>query len=163
MIIIGANRKSLYSRILILIVLWAFFLYFYNRIVRAPEMDFLEVINIVGVGLATLYYTPVVIISTLFRAIKVTVTPESFIVFRILTGTRTVTFPEIDSFSTQSLQSANGRHERVVIIYGGNKRLNIADMNVESILPVLEALRDNNILYTGHKEKQAPSAKQQQR
>lgn len=160
MIVIGANRKNLYYRILILFVLWAFFLYFYNRIVRAPEMDFLEVINIIGIGLATLYYTPVVIISTLFRAIKVTVTPDSLIVFRILLGTRTLTFPEIESFSTESFHSANGRHERMTIIYGGKRKLRIADVNIESILPVLEALRDHTIQYTGHTEKQTRSFKQ---
>lgn len=157
MIIIGANRKSIYYRILILFVLWAFFFYFYSHIVWA-NWDVLEIVNLIGIGVATLWYTPVVLVTTLFRAIKVTITPDALSTSGILTGTRTLTFPEMDSFSTQSQQSANGRNERVMITYKGNRTLKIADVNVESIIPVLEALRDNNIPYTGHTEKQPPRA-----
>jgi hypothetical protein len=160
MIIISANKKNLCYRVLILIVLWSFFFYFYHRLVW-QQGDFLEIINLIGIGLATLYYTPLVIITTLFRTIKVTITTDSLTVFRLLIGTQTLKFPEMDSFSTRSFHSANGKHERVMITYKGNKTVKIADVNVESILPVLEALRDNNIQYTGHTEKQARSFKQQ--
>jgi hypothetical protein len=163
MIIIGANRKSLYYRILILFVLWAFFFYFYSHIVWA-NWDILEIINLIGIGIATVWYTPAILVATLFRAVKVTITPESLSTFSILAGTRTLPFPEIESFSTQTFQSANGRNDRVTIAYKGNKTLKIADVNVESIVPVLEALRDNNIHYTGHTDKQQPRAfRRQQR
>lgn len=161
MIIINTNKKQLYYRLLILIVLWVFFFYFFNRYTKATGTDILEIINLLGVGLAALYYTPVVIVTMLFRTIKVTITSDTISVFRVLMGTRTLAIREIDSFSTQSLHSANGRHERVTITYGGNRKLEITDVNVETILPILEALRDNTISYTGHTEKQSRASKQQ--
>jgi hypothetical protein len=161
MIIIHSNKKSLYYRILILIVLWSFFFYFYHHFDPAQK-DFLEIINLFGIGLAALYYTPVVIITTLFRPIKVTITPDSLIFFKILMSPQTLKFPEIQSFSTQSYQSANGKQERVIIIHSGNKTLKVADMNVESIRPVIEVLHENNIAYSGHTEKPQGSFGRQQ-
>lgn len=154
MIIISTNKKNLYYRVAILIALWLFALYFYRHLITDEGNSVLEVVNLIGIGLATLYYTPLVIITTLFRPIKIVITPDALIASRILLKPLRLPFQEIESFSTQSFQSANGRHERVEICYGNNKRMRIADVNVESIIPILEALRDNNIHYTGHSEKE---------
>ncbi|HTI07530.1 MAG TPA: hypothetical protein VL832_03205 [Puia sp.] len=161
MIVISANKKNLYYRVVIMVALWLFFFYFYTHLVRGED-SVLEIINLIGIGLATLYYTPVTIITTLFRPVKVTITPDGLVAFNILTRRQTLAFPEIDSFGTRSFHSANGRHERVEITYKGNRRLNIADVNVETIVPILEALRDNNIRYTGHTEKEIRSFKLRQ-
>jgi len=160
MINIGTNRKSLSFRILILLVLWSFFFYFYYRIVREPE-DSSYLLNVIGIGLAALYYTPLFIITTLFRPIRVTITPDSLVFFKMLTGPQTLTFPEIQSFSTQSFHTLNGRLEGVTIIHSGNKKLKVAELNVETIQPLIKALQENNIGYSGHRDKQARSFKQQ--
>ena len=161
MIVINANKKALYYRVVIMVVLWLFSFYFYEHLVQG-EWSVVEIINLIGIGLATLYYTLVTIVTTLLRPVKVILTPEGLVAFKILTSKQTLTFPEIDSFGTRSFQSANGRHQRVEINYKGNRRLNIADVNVETITPILEALRDNNIRYTGHTEKESRSFKQRQ-
>jgi hypothetical protein len=154
MIVIRPNKKNIYYRVVIMVALWIFSLYFYRHLVQG-EWNVVEIVNLIGIGLATLYYTPVVIMATLFRPVKVILTPEGLVAVKILTGKQTLTFPEIDSFGTRSFQSANGREERVEINYKGNRRLNIANVNVETITPILEALRGNNIPYTGHTEKEA--------
>ena len=160
MIVIGANKKNIYYRALILVVLWLFLIYFYSNLVWKSG-NFLEIINLIGIALATLYFTPLAIVTILFSTVKVTLTPDSLQVFRILSGTQTLPFSAIDHFSTQSFFSANGRHERVTINYSNTRTLKIADINVESILPLLEALRDKEIRYTGHTEEQSRFTKRQ--
>src|SRR5882757_2634554 len=97
MIVISANKKSLYYRVVIMVALWLFLFYFYSHLVRG-EGSVLEIVNLIGIGLATLYYTPITIITTLFRPVKVIITPDGLVAFKILMKRQTLAFPEVDSF-----------------------------------------------------------------